>query len=384
MTAKNGCFQAQTEFDDIANTFDAEDARGGAHEPHRLRQRASPGAAPRSTTRSARSSRCSGACARSPASCSSATPSFENFFPALGRTAAIVAPVAEQQADIFTKGAITFAAISSDPQALQDTISETAPTLETGIDVLPRQRPFLTSLSTLARTFSPASPTCARRCRCSTTRSRSARRCWRARRRPTSASRPSCSSLNKLVSQPTTRLALQRLQETFDTAEPLAEYVAPAQTVCNYFNYWFTFLPNAPLRPRPGRLLVPPGARRSSRCRPRVDAPADGYSAAQSNGRRRRRPAASSSPTRSRSSTRTRTCTAGQQNADCEGGQSGYELGQGLLPGQSPSNPAYARHRPARLARPDDPLLQRRQRARARRTRGTRRAPPRPGRGSAK
>ena len=32
----------------------------------------------------------------------------------------------------------------------------------------------------------------------------------------------------------------------------------------------------------------------------------------------------------------------GQQNADCQGGQFGYELGEGLLPGQAPDNPAYA------------------------------------------
>src|SRR4029078_3905412 len=31
-----------------------------------------------------------------------------------------------------------------------------------------------------------------------------------------------------------------------------------------------------------------------------------------------------------------------QHTADCGGGQFGYPLGQGLLPGQSPSNPAYA------------------------------------------
>ncbi len=48
------------------------------------------------------------------------------FFPELGDAARIVAPVAEQQADVFTKGAITFAAISSDPNALQETISEGA------------------------------------------------------------------------------------------------------------------------------------------------------------------------------------------------------------------------------------------------------------------
>jgi hypothetical protein len=45
------------------------------------------------------------------------------------------------------------------------------------------------------------------------------------------------------VTQPTTRLTLQRLGETFDSAKPLAKHVVPAQTVCNYFNYWFTFLP---------------------------------------------------------------------------------------------------------------------------------------------
>jgi hypothetical protein len=50
-------------------------------------------------------------------------------------------------------------------------------------------------------------------------------------------------ALKKLVQQPATKTSLQRLQETFDTATPLAQWVAPAQTVCNYWNYWFTFLP---------------------------------------------------------------------------------------------------------------------------------------------
>jgi len=50
-------------------------------------------------------------------------------------------------------------------------------------------------------------------------------------------------SLKKLVQQPTTKTSIQRLEETFDTAKPLAQWVAPAQTVCNYWNYWFTMLP---------------------------------------------------------------------------------------------------------------------------------------------
>jgi hypothetical protein len=47
-----------------------------------------------------------------------------------------------------------------------------------------------------------------------------------------------------LVEQPSTRTALLRLKDTFDTAEPLARWVVPAQTNCNYWNYWFTSLPN--------------------------------------------------------------------------------------------------------------------------------------------
>jgi ABC-type transporter Mla subunit MlaD len=333
VTAKNGCFQPQTEFDDISNTFDAKTreavrtnltgygsafaGRGtslndaiGALEP------LFKGLRPVTRVLLERDTR------------------FENFFPALGRTAAIVGPVAVQQADLFTKGAIAFAAISRDPQALEDTISETAPTLEAGLDILPRQRPFLTSLATLGTALQPGvedlratlpvlndaidvgTPVLAR--------SPATNRRLEAVLR----------SLNNVVSQPTTRLALQRLQDTFDTAEPLAKYVVPAQTVCNYFNYWFTFLPNGLSdRDQVGYSFrqalagMPPG----------VQTPVDGYSGTQTNGKDGMGvfkpyevPIVNAHPY----------SDAGQQNADCEGGQSGYELGQQLVPGQSPSNPA--------------------------------------------
>jgi ABC-type transporter Mla subunit MlaD len=340
VTAKNGCFQPQTEFDDIANTFDAKTraavrtnltgygsafaGRGtslndaiGALEPLFKGLRPVTHVLLEKDTQ------------------------FERFFPALARTAAIVAPVAEQQADLFTKGAIAFAAISSDPQALEDTISETAPTLETGIDVLPRQRPFLTSLATLGRALQPGVsdlratlPVLNDAINVGT---------------PVLARSPATNhrlegvlqALNKLVSQPTTRLALQRLQDTFDTAEPLAEYVVPAQTVCNYWNYWFTFLPNA----LSDRDQVGYSFRQALAQFPfsaGVDAPADGYSAVQSNGRQSEAAGGKFEPYSIPITNAHPYVPAGHENADCEGGQSGYELGQGLLPGQSPSNPAYA------------------------------------------
>ena len=72
----------------------------------------------------------------------------------------------------------------------------------------------------------------------------------------------------------------------------------------------------------------------------------------------------------------------GQRNADCQGGQFGYALGQRPGPGPGRSTTPPTRHRPARLARPDHAVHQRRRRARAPRHAQRRRASPRPGGGT--
>ena len=221
-SAQNGCFQPQTEFDDIGNTFDTE------------------------TRTNARTNLVGfgNAFAGRGTSLNDAIDSLEplfrglkpvsrvliepdtqlrRFFPALGDAARILAPVAAEQADLFTQAGIAFAAISSDPDALQETISEGVPTLETGIDVLPRQRPFLREFATLSRALRPGvtdlratlpmlneaievgTPVLARS-PATTDRLEGALR-----------------ALNRVVTQPTTKVALQRLEETFDIAQPLAK-----------------------------------------------------------------------------------------------------------------------------------------------------------------
>ena len=77
------------------------------------------------------------------------------FFPALGRTAEIVAPVAPQNAELFTNMAITFGALSEDPEALKDTISSGPPTLAEGTIALREQRPFLIDFADLSRRLRP-------------------------------------------------------------------------------------------------------------------------------------------------------------------------------------------------------------------------------------
>ena len=338
--ARNGCFQPQTEFDQIADTFDTKT---------------------RSAVRTNLTGFGSGFAGRGTSlndAISRLEPLFRGlepvtrvlndpgtrlraFFPALGRTAEIVAPVAEQQADVFTQAAITFAAISSDTTALQETISETAPTLQTGVELLPRERPFLTDLSTLGRALRPGVTDL----RATLPMLNDAidvgtpvlRNSPPSNRRLRDVLR----SLNRLVSDPATRISLQRLGDTFDVAKPLAQYVVPAQTVCNYWNYWFTFTPNGLSERDPTGFTF----RQSLTLFPQsatVDAPVDGYSAAQANGLSAKSLGGVFKPYEIPIIQAHPYSPSGQHDADCQGGQSGYAYGQGLVPGQAPSNPAFA------------------------------------------
>jgi ABC-type transporter Mla subunit MlaD len=286
------------------------------------------------------------------------------FFPELADAARIVAPVAEQQAELFTNMAVTFAAISEDPEALKETISEGPPTLLTGIDVFPGQQTFLRDFTTLSHLLRPG----VRDLRISLPTLNSAidvgTGVLRRTPRMNKDLRRVFVELKQLVEQPTTKLTLQRLEETFDEATPLAAYVVPAQTVCNYWDYWFTFLPehlseqdqfgfmqrvggpsfpfgglqlatNAP-SPFPSTITLPG----------EVQTPLGGYSGLQANGRAWSPNVAEGGefdpynlpilhgnpygPTGQKGT-----------NADCQTGQTGYPLGALPVPGQSPDTPAF-------------------------------------------
>jgi ABC-type transporter Mla subunit MlaD len=285
------------------------------------------------------------------------------FFPALGRTAAIVAPVAEQNAELFGNMATTFAAIGADPAALQATISGGPPTLQTGIDVLPGQRPFLRDFTELARRLNPGvkdlrlslpslngalevgTPVLSR----SVAANKRLRGVFRA--------------LEDLVEQPTTKSSLNRLAGLFGDAKPLAHYVVPAQTVCNYWNYFWTLLPEhlteedtigfsqrvSLINTPQGTLTANLDLTGSGTYTPSVTVPgqvetglsAGGYSGAQANGRAfdptgpgnfepRTLPILHANPAG----------PTGQDGQNCQPGQTGYVLGDVRIPGQKKDNPA--------------------------------------------
>jgi ABC-type transporter Mla subunit MlaD len=240
--ADDGTFIAQTEFDEIGNTFnqatrnavrvnlvgygDGFAARGASL------NRAFAALNPLLTN-------------LRPVAATLADPrtNLDRFFPALARTAAIVAPVAEQNAELFANMATTFAAIGADPAALQATISGAPPALEAGIETLPAQQPFLRDVAELERRLRPG----VRQLRLALPSLNGAIRVGTpvlARSAGTSRRLEGVfTSLERLVSPPDTMSSLVRLGDLFDSAKPLARYVTPAQTVCNYWNYMWTVLP---------------------------------------------------------------------------------------------------------------------------------------------
>ena len=241
-SARNGCFQKQTEFDAINDTFNTKTRSnvrtnlvgfGGAF--------AGRGASLNQAIAALQPLFLN----LKPVSEVLADPHTElrRFFEALGRTAQIVAPVAVQNAEFFGNASVALAAIAEDSEALRASISEGAQLLTEGPSLLRRERPFLTEFTELSNRLNPG----VRQLRVAIPTLNSAVRVGTRVLPKTPATnhklRGALIALKKLVQQPSTKTSLRRLQETFDTAKPLAQWVAPAQTVCNYGNYWFTMLP---------------------------------------------------------------------------------------------------------------------------------------------
>ena len=164
------------------------------------------------------------------------------FFREIGDAARVVAPLSDTQADLFTRTALTFEAISSDPEALKETISRSHPTFQAGIESFPVQRPFLTDSARLARAMQPVAralrPTLPRINDALETGTPVIRRSVRMYR----DLKPTLVSLRDLMRDPGTGPALRGLSATSRTLEPQIRYLGPFQTVCNYWTYFFTYL----------------------------------------------------------------------------------------------------------------------------------------------
>ena len=154
---------------------------------------------------------------------------------ALGVAAAEVAPVAEQQAELFVGANRTFSALARVARPyLQDSISEGPPTLDQAVESFPHQRPFLANTAALFRELRPgaralrsAAPVLADAFEVGT---------------PTLERAPALNrrledllvSLQDFAEDPIVPRGVQDLTDALDELKPTLDFVAPAQTTCNY------------------------------------------------------------------------------------------------------------------------------------------------------
>jgi virulence factor Mce-like protein len=164
------------------------------------------------------------------------------FLRSLNRFMGTVAPVAQVNARLFTDMATTFEAISRDPGALERTIAESPSTLEVSTNSLQVQQPFLVDLTTLGNDLTPA--TAELRAALPDINPAIEAGTSTLKRAPVLNTRLQgvMNALKSLALAPGTNQALNALQSTTGTLNPMVRYLGPFQTVCDYWNYWWTYL----------------------------------------------------------------------------------------------------------------------------------------------
>jgi phospholipid/cholesterol/gamma-HCH transport system substrate-binding protein len=164
------------------------------------------------------------------------------FVHELADAARVTSPVADSLAEQFSSGAAVFEAFSRYPDRLAQTIAKSPSTLEVGTASLVAQRPFLRHLAEL----SPDLRGSARQLRTSlpvvNTALDAGRRILPRAPQFNARLNTTLATLDVLVNDPSTNQALEALTDTVTTLNPMLRYLGPYVTVCNYWNYWWTYL----------------------------------------------------------------------------------------------------------------------------------------------
>jgi virulence factor Mce-like protein len=162
------------------------------------------------------------------------------LFPALERTAAILAPVARTQGELFVNLDATFSALASVAQPyIADAIARTPPAEDAGIRGFPEQQSFLLNTAGLMRDLRPGvaalpstMPILAEALEVGT---------------PALRRSPSLNvrlerlfvTLDEFATDPLVNLGVVRLRDTAATLKTSLAFLTPVQVTCNYVTLWF-------------------------------------------------------------------------------------------------------------------------------------------------
>jgi virulence factor Mce-like protein len=164
------------------------------------------------------------------------------FFTALNGFMGTVAPVAQVNSELFTDMATTFAAISKDPNALEQTIARSPSTLDVSTASLRTQQPFLVDLTTLGNDLTPATLSLKQALPVINPAIEQGTKTLARTPALNTRLQGVMTSLKNLAVAPGTNIALNALSATTSVLNPMVRYLGPFQTVCDYWNYWWTFL----------------------------------------------------------------------------------------------------------------------------------------------
>ncbi len=164
------------------------------------------------------------------------------FFSELEDFTRVVAPVADRYAHGFSAAADSFEAWSRHPDRLGQTIERSAPTMDAGIRSLRVQRPFLVALRDMSAALEDAAAELPRALPRITPALRRGIPVLERTPEVNADLRDTLGSLDDLVRDPGTGVALRGLGDTTSILDPAVRFLGPYITVCNYFNYSFTHL----------------------------------------------------------------------------------------------------------------------------------------------
>ena len=164
------------------------------------------------------------------------------FFNSLEGFMGTVAPVAQTNVALFRNMATTFEAISRDPNALESTIRESPSTESVSTTSLRIQQPFLVDLANLGTQLTPATLELKRALPNINPAIEDGTRTL-IRTPPLNAHlQQVMDALKTLSLAPGTNMAINALTGTVDTLNPMIRYLGPYQTVCDDWNYFWTYL----------------------------------------------------------------------------------------------------------------------------------------------
>jgi virulence factor Mce-like protein len=164
---------------------------------------------------------------------------FENFFPALDRVASQVAPVAQQQADLFTDLSTFFTAWASVAPSLEETIAGGPAALKQATYSLAYQAPFVEKTTEFMRLLRPS----AEILKTVAPQLGNAFAVGAVNLRKAVALNSDLAEAAKAFAEfaknPVTILSLEELTQTAELGTPLLAGIAPAQAYCNYLTLLF-------------------------------------------------------------------------------------------------------------------------------------------------